>query len=109
MDTSSFERSLIDRARKAAHTRFRVFDDAAVAIPGGLFAHVVSGKVKGFGIEPLGDAIVALDDRLTVRDESRGRMLWGKVAATAGSAAALAAATAGAVAATVIHFRRRTA
>lgn len=98
----------IDLAR-SANGPFRRHDDVAVALPGGLYGHVHKGKLVSFGLEPIGDVLVDSQRRVTdLLDGSKGRVLWGRVAAVAGGSAAAVSSVAG-VATAVLLGRRRAA
>lgn len=91
---------------KAADSAFRTHDDVAVALPGGMFGHVHKGRLVGFGLEPVGDVVVDSDRHVEdLMDGERGHLLWGRVAAVAGGAAAAASTIAG-VTAAVLRGRR---
>lgn len=97
----------LDLAR-SANTAFRAHDDVAVSMPGGMFGHVRNGKLVGFGLEPIGDVLVDSQRKVSsLVDGSKGRVLWGRVAAVAGGSAAAASSVAG-VATAIILGRRRT-
>lgn len=91
---------------KSANSAFRTHDDVAVALPGGMFGHVHKGRLVGFGLEPVGDVVVDSNRRVQeLVDGTRGHVLWGRVAAVAGGAAAAASTIAG-VTAAVVRGRR---
>jgi len=92
---------------RSANSAFRAHDDVAVAMPGGMFGHVRDGKLVGFGLEPIGDVLVDSQRRVSdLLDGSRGRFLWGRVAAIAGGSAAAVSSVAGVVTAVVLGRRR---
>jgi len=94
---------------KSANSAFRSHDDVAVTLPGGLYGHVHKGRLIGFGLEPVGDVLVDSNHRVErLVDDYRGHLLWGRVAAVAGGAAAAASTVAG-VTAAVLRGRRVTA
>lgn len=94
---------------EAANTAFRSHDDVAVALPGGMFGHVHKGRLVGFGLEPVGDVLVESDRHVEdLIDGSRGHLVWGRVVAVAGGAAAAASTVAG-VTAAVLRGRREAA
>lgn len=96
---------ITDRAKRA-RIGWRRFDSAAVETPSRLFVNVRDGKVVSFGVEPVGDAIVALDGTVSAAvDGARGRIDRMRVT-LAGAAAAAGAAVLGAAAAAVAHRRR---
>lgn len=81
---------------KSANSAFRTHDDVAVALPGGMYGHVHKGRLVGFGLEPVGDVVVDSDRRVEdLLDGASGHVLWGRVAAVAGGAAAAASTVAG--------------
>ncbi len=91
---------------KTANTAFRSHDDVAVALPGGMYGHVHKGRLVGFGLEPVGDVVVEQNHKVEdLLDGARGHLLWGRVAAVAGGAAAAASTIAG-VTAAVLRGRR---
>ena len=70
----------------------------AVALPGGMFGHVHKGRLVGFGLEPVGDVVVDSDRHVEdLIDGARGHVMWGRVVAVAGGAAAAASTVAGVV------------
>lgn len=92
---------------KSANSAFRIHDDVAVALPGGLFGHVRNGRLVGFGLEPVGDVYVDEDRKVTdLLDGGPGHLLWGRIAAVAGGATAAASAVAGVVTAVVLGRRQ---
>jgi hypothetical protein len=92
---------------KSANTAFRSHDDVAVALPGGLFGHVRNGRLVGFGLEPVGDVFVDQERHVSdLPDGGPGHLLWGRVAAVAGGAAAATSTVAGVVTAIVLGRRR---
>jgi hypothetical protein len=96
----------IDMA-KSANSVFRTHDDVAVALPGGLFGHVHKGKLVSFGLEPIGDVVVDSQRRVTnLLDGSKGRVMWGRVAAVAGGSAAAVSSVAGVATALILGRRR---
>ena len=91
---------------KSADSAFRAHDDVAVALPGGMYGHVHKGRLVGFGLEPVGDVVVEEDHHVEdLLDGASGHVLWGRVAAVAGGAAAAASTVAG-VTAAVLRGRR---
>ena len=115
-DTISTANAVLERTvqnaldmAKSANSAFRRHDDVAVALPGGLFGHVHKGKLVSFGLEPIGDVLVDSQRRVTdLIDGDNGQLLWGRVVAVAGGAAAAVSSVAG-VATAVILGRRRAA
>lgn len=115
-DTISSANAVLERTvqnaldmAKSANSAFRRHDDVAVALPGGLFGHVHNGKLVSFGLEPIGDVLVDSQRRVSdLIDGDRGQLLWGRVVAVAGGAAAAVSSVAG-VATAVILGRRRAA
>lgn len=107
--TKNILESTVQQAQElasAANTAFRAHDDVAVELPGGLFGHVHKGRLVGFGLEPVGDVLVERDHHVAdLPDGSPGHLVWGRVAAVAGGAAAAASTVAG-VTAAVLHGRR---
>ena len=94
---------------KSANSAFRIHDDVAVALPGGMYGHVHKGRLVGFGLEPVGDVVVEQDRRVDdLLDGASGHFLWGRVAAIAGGAAAAVSTVAG-VTAAVLRGRRQPA
>lgn len=92
---------------KSANGIFRTHDDVAVAIPGGMFGHVRNGKLVGFGLEPIGDVVVDSQRKVSgLIDGSKGRVLWGRVAAVVGGSAAAASSVAGVTTAVILGRRR---
>jgi hypothetical protein len=91
---------------KSANSLFRSHDDVAVALPGGLFGHVHKGRLVGFGLEPVGDVVVDSAHHVEPLDDgTSGHLLWGRVAAVAGGAAAAVSTVAG-VTAALLRGRR---
>ena len=102
-------KNAIDLA-KSANGLFRTHDDVAVALPGGMFGHVRNGKLIGFGLEPIGDVVVDSQRKVSnLLDGSKGRVLWGRVAAGAGGAAAAVSSVAGVTTAVILGRRRHAA
>lgn len=92
---------------KAADTAFRSHEDVAVALPGGLFGHVRKGRLVGFGLEPVGDVYVDRERHVTdLPDGGKGHLMWNRVVAVAGGAAAAVSTVAGVVTAIVLGRRR---
>ncbi len=110
--TTVLERTVqdaLDLAR-SADSPFRRHDDVAVAMPGGLFGHVHKGKLVSFGLEPVGDVLVDSHRKVSdLLDGDKGKVLWGRVAAVAGGAAAAASSIAGVATAVAIGRRRHAA
>lgn len=93
---------------KSANSAFRSHDDVAVALPGGMFGHVHKGRLVGFGLEPVGDVVVESNNRIEdLFDGTSGHVLWGRVAAVAGGAAAAVSTVAGVTTAVVLKGRNR--
>lgn len=106
---SSAVQNAVELAR-SANSAFRAHDDVAVAMPGGMFGHVRNGKLVGFGLEPIGDVLVDSQRRVSnLMDGSRGRVLWGRIAAIAGGSAAAVSSVAGVATAVVLGRRRSSA
>ena len=107
--SASIERTVknaIDLA-KSANGLFRTHDDVAVALPGGMFGHVRDGKLLSFGLEPIGDVLVDSQRKVSgLIDGSKGRVLWGRVAAVAGGSAAAVSSVAGVTTAVILGRRR---
>lgn len=102
-------KNAIDLA-KSANGLFRTHDDVAVALPGGMFGHVRNGKLIGFGLEPIGDVVVDSQRKVSnLLDGSKGRVLWGRVAAVAGGSAAAVSSVAGVTTAVILGRRRHAA
>jgi len=94
---------------KSANSAFRAHDDVAVALPGGMYGHVHKGRLVGFGLEPVGDVVVESDRHVEdLIDGDSGHVLWGRVAAVAGGAAAAVSTIAG-VATALLRGRRHPA
>jgi hypothetical protein len=94
---------------KTANSAFRTHDDVAVTLPGGMYGHVHKGRLVGFGLEPVGDVVVDSNHHVEgLIDGDKGHVLWGRVAAVAGGAAAAVSTIAG-VATAVIRGRRHPA
>lgn len=92
---------------RSANSAFRVHDDVAVAMPGGMFGHVRNGKLVGFGLEPIGEVLVDSQRHVSkLIDGAPGRVMWGRVAAIAGGSAAAVSSVAGVVTAVVLGRRR---
>ena len=110
--SSTLERTIknaIDLA-KSANGVFRTHDDVAVALPGGMFGHVRNGKLLSFGLEPIGDVLVDSQHKVSgLIDGSKGRVLWGRVAAVAGGSAAAVSSVAGVATAVILGRRRSSA
>lgn len=110
--SATLERTIknaIDMA-KSANGIFRTHDDVAVAIPGGMFGHVRNGKLVGFGLEPIGDVVVDSQRKVSgLIDGTKGRVLWGRVAAVVGGSAAAASSVAGVTTAVILGRRRSAA
>ena len=110
--TNVLERTVqdaLDLAR-SADSPFRRHDDVAVAMPGGMFGHVHKGKLVSFGLEPVGDVLVASQRKVSdLLDGDKGKVLWGRVAAVAGGAAAAASSIAGVATAVALGRRRHAA
>ena len=99
----------LDLAR-SADSPFRRHDDVAVAMPGGMFGHVHKGKLVSFGLEPVGDVLVDSQRKVSdLLDGDKGKVLWGRVAAVAGGAAAPASSIAGLATAVALGRRRHAA
>lgn len=99
----------VDLAR-SADSPFRRHDDVAVAFPGGMFGHVHKGKLVSFGLEPVGDVLVDSQRRVSdLLDGDKGRVMWGRVVAVAGGAAAAASSIAGVATAVALGRRRQAA
>ena len=95
---------------KSANSAFRRHDDVAVALPGGMFGHVHKGQLVSFGLEPIGDVLVDSQRRVSdLIDGDKGQLLWGRVAAVAGGAAAAVSSVAGVATAVVLGRRRHAA
>ncbi|CAN5432955.1 hypothetical protein BH10ACT3_BH10ACT3_17660 [soil metagenome] len=107
--SAALERTIknaIDLA-KSANGVFRTHDDVAVALPGGMFGHVRNGKLVSFGMEPIGDVFVDSQRKVSgLIDGSKGRVLWGRVAAVAGGSAAAVSSVAGVTTAVILGRRR---
>ena len=107
--SATLERTIknaIDLA-KSANGLFRTHDDVAVALPGGMFGHVRNGKLLSFGLEPIGDVVVDSQRKVSgLIDGSKGRVLWGRVAAVAGGSAAAVSSVAGVTTAVILGRRR---
>ena len=107
--SAALERTIknaIDLA-KSANGVFRTHDDVAVALPGGMFGHVRNGKLVSFGMEPIGDVFVDSHRKVSgLIDGSKGRVLWGRVAAVAGGSAAAVSSVAGVTTAVILGRRR---
>ncbi|MHB1137638.1 MAG: hypothetical protein ACYC2O_01695 [Microthrixaceae bacterium] len=102
-------KNAIDLA-KSANGLFRTHDDVAVALPGGMFGHVRNGKLVSFGLEPIGDVVVDSQRKVSnLIDGSKGRVLWGRVAAVAGGSAAAVSSVAGVTTAVILGRRRHAA
>jgi len=102
-------KNAIDLA-KSANGLFRTHDDVAVALPGGMFGHVRNGKLVSFGLEPIGDVVVDSQRKVSnLLDGSKGRVLWGRVAAVAGGSAAAVSSVAGVTTAVILGRRRHAA
>ena len=110
--SATLERTIknaIDMA-KSANGIFRTHDDVAVAIPGGMFGHVRNGKLVSFGLEPIGDVVVDSQRKVSgLIDGTKGRVLWGRVAAVVGGSAAAASSVAGVTTAVILGRRRSAA
>lgn len=110
--SAAFERTVknaLDMAQ-SANSVFRRHDDVAVALPGGMFGHVHKGKLVGFGLEPIGDVLVDSQRKVVdLIDGSKGRVVWGRVAAVAGGSAAAISSVAGVATAVVLGRRRQAA
>ncbi len=110
--TNVLERTVqnaLDLAR-SADSPFRRHDDVAVAMPGGMFGHVHKGKLVSFGLEPVGDVLVDSQRKVSdLLDGDKGKVLWGRVAAVAGGAAAAASSIAGVATAVALGRRRHAA
>nr|AGC72661.1 hypothetical protein [uncultured bacterium A1Q1_fos_2286] len=110
--TNVLERTVqnaLDLAR-SADSPFRRHDDVAVAMPGGMFGHVHKGKLVSFGLEPMGDVLVDSQRKVSdLLDGDKGKVLWGRVAAVAGGAAAAASSIAGVATAVALGRRRHAA
>ena len=92
---------------KSANGVFRTHDDVAVALPGGMFGHVRNGKLVSFGLEPIGDVLVDSQRKVSgLLDGTKGRVLWGRVAAVAGGSAAAVSSVAGVTTAVILGRRR---
>lgn len=99
----------IDMA-KSANGVFRTHDDVAVALPGGMFGHVRKGKLVSFGLEPIGDVVVDSQRKvIDLVDGTKGRVMWGRVAAVAGGSAAAVSSVAGVATAVILGRRRQAA
>jgi hypothetical protein len=95
---------------QSANSAFRRHDDVAVALPGGMFGHVHKGKLVGFGLEPIGDVLVDSQRKVVdLIDGSKGKVLWGRVAAVAGGSAAAISSVAGVATAVILGRRRHAA
>ncbi len=110
--TKNLLESTIQQAQdmaKSANSAFRIHDDVAVSLPGGLYGHVHKGRLVGFGLEPVGDVIVDRDRHVENLDDwFGGHVMWGRVAAVAGGAAAAVSTIAGLTAA-IVRGRRQPA
>lgn len=110
--SAAFERTVknaLDMAQ-SANSVFRRHDDVAVALPGGMFGHVHKGKLVGFGLEPIGDVLVDSQRKVVdLIDGSKGKVVWGRVAAVAGGSAAAISSVAGVATAVVLGRRRQAA
>lgn len=107
MEVAALEAEVLARAAAAGWPLWR-FEDVSVAV-GPLFAHVRSGRVISWGIEPLGDVLIAADGKVSdfaERVQRRVRRSTAALAATA-TAAAFGAGALGTTA--VLCSRRRTA
>ena len=110
--TNVLERTVQDALAlaRSADSPFRRHDDVAVAMPGGLFGHVHKGKLVSFGLEPVGDVLVDSQRKVSdLLDGDKGKVLWGRVAAVAGGAAAAASSIAGVATAVALGRRRHAA
>lgn len=106
---ATMRQNAVELAR-SANSVFRAHDDVAVAMPGGMFGHVRDGKLVGFGLEPIGDVLVDSQRQVSrLLDGTRGRVLWGRVAAIAGGSAAAASSVAGVATAIILGRRRKPA
>lgn len=95
---------------QSANSAFRRHDDVAVALPGGMFGHVHKGKLVGFGLEPIGDVLVDSQRKVVdLIDGTKGKVLWGRVAAVAGGSAAAISSVAGVATAVILGRRRHAA